>query len=313
MSAAGSLFKNLPGFILLALLYWIGHVPAAYAADDLRLLLVLSDGQKLYQTFARSFQQALPANIQVAVVERAEDFSAETHKADLILSVGVKAAESVAGRTRVPLLAAMIPRSRYPELAAKQQPTQISAVYVDQPWSRQAELIRAALPARNKVGVLHSPATRLDLNELRKQLEMRGATLIAKQVSSGTSLFEDLEEVLTHSEVLLALPDSEIYNSNNIRNILLTSYRHGIPLVGISQAYVNAGALCALFSTPEQLAAQAGIMANAYIRNRSLPEAQYAATYSIAVNQEVARTLGEAIRPTELLLKEIDKSKRTAQ
>ncbi|MFA7282886.1 MAG: ABC transporter substrate binding protein, partial [Sterolibacterium sp.] len=241
------------------------------------------------------------------------DFSAEAQKADLILSVGVKAAEAVAGKTRTPLLAAMIPHNRYPDLAAKQQLAQISAIYVDQPWSRQAELIRAALPERSKVGVLYSQATRLDLNDLRKQLEIRGATLVARQIGSSARLFEDLEDILARSEVLLAVPDSEIYNSNNIRNILLTSYRHGIPLVGISQAYVNAGALCALFSTPEQLAVQARTMVIAYAQNRSLPEAQYPAMYSIAVNQEVARTLGDAIKPAELLRKEIDKSKRTAQ
>ena len=41
-----------------------------------------------------------------------------------------------------------------------------------------------------------------------------------------------------------------------MRNILLTSYRRGVPLVGLSQAYVNAGALAAIFSTTEQLAEQ---------------------------------------------------------
>jgi len=313
MSATGSIFKSLPGFILLALLCWFGYGPAACAADDLRVLMVLSDGQKLYQNFANSFQQNLPANIQIAVVERAEDFSSETHKADLILSVGVKAAEAVAGKGRTPLLAAMIPRNKYQDLAAKHLPAQISAVYVDQPWSRQADLIRAALPERSKVGVLHSPATRLNLGDLRKQLEMRGASLVTRQVTSSASLFEDLEDILARSEVLLVVPDSEIYNSNNIRNILLTSYRHGIPLVGISQAYVNAGALCALFSTPEQLAAQARTMTIVYGNGRNLPDAQHAATFSIAVNPEVARTLGEAIKPVESLLKEIDKSRRTAQ
>ncbi|MFA7282747.1 MAG: hypothetical protein WC100_21885, partial [Sterolibacterium sp.] len=79
----------------------------------MRVLMVLSDGQKLYQNFTNSFQQNLPTSIQVAVVERAEDFSAEAQKADLILSVGVKAAEAVAGKTRTPLLAAMIPHNRY--------------------------------------------------------------------------------------------------------------------------------------------------------------------------------------------------------
>ena len=60
---------------------------------------------------------------------------------------------------------------------------------------------------------------------------------------SADELYPKLESILASSDVLMAVPDSMIYSSSNIRNILLTSYRRGVPLVGVSQAYVNAGAL----------------------------------------------------------------------
>jgi ABC-type uncharacterized transport system substrate-binding protein len=152
----------------------------------------------------------------------------------------------------------------------------------------------------------------LDLNELRKQLEMRGATLIAKQTSFPANLFDDLEDILSRSEVLLAVPDSEIYNSNSIRNILLTSYGRSIPLVGFSQAYVNAGALCAIFSTAEQLAEQASDIAISFERLRRLPDPQFPEQFSIAVNREVARTLGSTIKPDELLRLQVSKAETRA-
>jgi ABC-type uncharacterized transport system substrate-binding protein len=108
--------------------------------------------------------------------------------------------------------------------------------------------------------------------------------------------------MLNSSDVLLAVPDSEIYSSSNVRNILLTSYRHKVPLIGISQAYVNAGALGAIFSTPEQLAEQAGNIISSFFRERKLPGPQYPASFGIALNLQVARSLGieldspEAIR-----------------
>ncbi|MCX7171030.1 MAG: hypothetical protein NTY41_12290 [Proteobacteria bacterium] len=300
--------------LLFGLVCLISPAQGICAADNLRVLVVLSDSQALYQNFANTFKQNLPTNIQVSVAERVESFPSGGLTADLIVTVGVKAAESVAGRTAIPILAAMFPSHRYTELLAKRPPAaQTSAIYLDHSWARQVELMRATLPGRRRIGVLYSSATRLDLNELRKQLEIHGATLIARQNASPASLFDDLEDILSRSDVLLAVPDSDIYNSNNIRNILLTSYRHNIPLVGISQAYVNAGALCALFSTPEQLAAQASTIAAAFALKRSLPEAQFPALFSIAVNQEVARTLGGTIKPAELLRLEIDKSQRTAQ
>lgn len=314
MNRAGNFIRRVPRLLLLGLLCWVGFFPGVSVAGGLRVLLLLGDNQPLYQNFANAFRQNLPENVQVEVAEQAENYSADGRKVDLIVAAGIKAAERVAGKTATPLLAAMIPRHKYSDLLAKRPPAaQTSAIYLDQSSARQAELISAALPEHNRIGLLHSSASRLDLNELRKQLEMRGATLIARQTTSSASLFDDLEDILSRSDVLLAVPDSEIYNGNNIRNILLTSYRHGVPLVGFSQAYVNAGALCALFSTPEQQAEQARAVAISFALKRNLPEAQFPALFSIAVNQEVARTLGSAIKSAELLRLQVEKAQRAAQ
>lgn len=278
------------------------------------MLVVLSDSKTPYQNFVNTFKQNLPANIRVGIAERAEDYSSSRQPVDLIVTAGVAAAEWVAGRTATPMLATMIPSYKYAELLAKRPSSaKTTAIYLDQSWARQVDLLRAAFPERSKIGVLYSPTTRLDINELRKRLATHEAALIAKQTTSPGSLFDDLEDILSRSEVLLAVPDSDIYNSNNIRNILLTSYRHDIPLVGFSQAYVNAGALYALFSTPEQLAVQASNITISFSQMRSLPDAQFPVLYSIAVNQEVARTLGSAIKSADLLRQQIDKLQRKAQ
>lgn len=282
---------------ILLLLCW--QVTAA--AADLRVLVVQSDSSALYQTFAKTYAGSLPAGYKVSVLERAEDFGGE--QADLIVTVGVKAAEWVAGKSAQPQLAAMIPSNS--ELAAKHS-RRLTAIYLDQPWSRQVNLLRAALPERTRIGVLHSPGR--DMSALRGELVSRGGTLTERSLRADDSLFADLEEVLSGSEVLLAIPDGAVYSSNTIRNILLTSYRRAIPLVGFSQAYVRAGALYALFSTPEQLAAQAADITQSFAQSKKLPEAQFPTLYTIAVNQEVARTLGITIRSAEALRLQIEKS-----
>ena len=310
----GKIGRGLPRLALLGLLWLCCQATAIHAADNLRVLLILSDNSKLYQGFANTFKQNLPANIQVGVAERAEDFSGGGQFADLLVTVGTKAAEWMAGRSTTPMLAAMVPKHKYADLLAKRPAAaQTSGIYLDHAWARQVDLLRAALPERSRIGVLYSPATRLDIGELRKQLALQGATLIARQTTSPGSLFDDLEDVLSRSEVLLAVPDSAIYNNDNIRNILLSSYRHGIPLVGFTPAYVNAGALCALYSTPEHLAAQASSTAISFAQARKLPDPQFPILYGIAVNQEVARSLGVAIKSAELLRLEVDKSQRMAQ
>lgn len=279
----------------------------SWAAESLRVAVVLSDSNALYQTFAKAFQQNLPTSIQAHVLDRPEDFSGNAQTADLVVTVGVKAAELVSAKTQLPVLAAMIPHSKYAELAGR-PPRQLSAIFIDQPWTRQISLLQAALPGRNKIAVLHSSGTRTDLPELRKKLAERGYKPVFKALHSNEMLYADLEEVLENSEVLFAIPDNAIYNSGNIRNILLSTYRRGIPLVGLSQAYVNAGALYALFSTPEQLAAQSSRAMLAFAKVGRLAEPQYPELYTIAVNQDVARTLGLNIGSAELLHMQVEQA-----
>lgn len=290
-------------------LLWGSFAPSGYAGENLRVQVILSDSNAPYQSFAQTFKQNLPAAIEVDVLQHAEDFNEKAPVADLLVTVGVKAADRVASRTPTPLLAAMVPSNTYPDLMKKRPRASLtSGLYLDQPWGRQLTFLRAALPERKKVGVLHSSGTSLNLPALRSEMGQRGLSLIARELQNNTPLFDELESILNDSEVLLAIPDNAIYNSVNIRNILLSSYRHGLPLIGLSQSYVRAGALCAIFSTPEQLAAQASAISLTFAKTHQLPDPQYPALYAIEVNQAVARTLGINIQSAELLQLEVEQT-----
>lgn len=278
------------------------------------MLLVLSGNAAPYQAFALSFTQNLPSTTQVLVQEQAEVFVDNPQRFDLIVSVGVKASQFVALRTNTPLLAVMLPKGSYEESLLKQRHSkEISAIYLDQPWDRQIDLVRAVLPNINKVGVLYSAAARLDVADLSTVVGRHKMALYAQVLNMPGGMFSALDTLLDDSEVLLAVPDSNIYSSNNIRNILLTTYRRGVPLIGLSQAYVTAGALCAVFSTPEQIAMQASTMTLAFAQSRKLPDAEYPSLFTIAVNQEVARTLSVPFLSPDVLRLQMDSAKRKAR
>src|ERR1017187_4514516 len=132
---------------LFGLIFLLLLPPFAWGADDLRVLVVLSESLAPYQTFAKAFQQNLSANIKVSVLERPESFSDNDQATDLIITVGIGAADWAMGRATKPVLAVMIPSSKYADLLEKRtRPKQISAIYIDQPWLRQMALLRAALP-----------------------------------------------------------------------------------------------------------------------------------------------------------------------
>jgi len=285
-------------------------------AESLAVSLLLSDSTPPYQQLSAAFNKALAAsNAQVTITE----FQAEGNfkpgsdaKTDLIVAVGMKAAELALAKFDGPVLCVMIPKASYEILLEKRAllyaHQQTSAIFLDQPWGRQLSFIQAALPRHSTVGVLYSPYTPIALPRLP-----RGLSLNAKSIRSAETLFDALENILSNSDVLLVVPDSEIYSANNVRNILLTSYRHKVPLIGISQAYVNAGALGAIFSTPEQLAAQAAEMAVSFARNRQLPAPQPPASFSIALNQQVARSLGITLDTPEAIREKMNQASEKAR
>jgi ABC-type uncharacterized transport system substrate-binding protein len=178
---------------------------------------------------------------------------------------------------------------------------------MDQPLPRQVALIRAALPSLKRVGVLYTPSGDFVSQPLQQELARQGASLVNQAVEPEDSLAIKLEEMLAQSDILLAVPDSRIYNSSTIRNILLGSYRRGIPVIGLSAAYVSAGALCAVYSTPEQQAAQAAGMVSEFLHLGTLPSPRFPQLYQIALNAEVARSMRLTIRSVEALRIEIDR------
>jgi ABC-type uncharacterized transport system substrate-binding protein len=286
-------------------------LPLQCVAAELNVLLILSGSAMPYQKFATAFRQGLPPEVHVNQLEHAQAFPGVEQHTDLIVTVGQKAGKWAAARTEKPVLAAMLPSRKYSGLMAEHRSADnLSAIFVDQPWSRQALLLRTALPDRKRIGLLHSPGDGLDTKELGKLLAHHGATLVEHVTDPATSLFDSLSDVLSQSDVLLAVPDGEIYNGSNIRNILLSSYRQRVPLIGLSQAYVNAGALCAVFSTPENLAAQASAETIEFARTRRLPKAQFPRFYSVAVNREVAVMLGIPLESAKRIKMQIEQAEK---
>jgi ABC-type uncharacterized transport system substrate-binding protein len=77
-----------------------------------------------------------------------------------------------------------------------------------------------------------------------------------------------------------------------VRNLLLTSFRARVPVVGFSSAYARAGAVMSLYSSPDQIARQAADAVNQWMRDRNWPHPQHPRHFTVSVNAHVARSLG---------------------
>jgi len=227
-------------------------------------------------------------------VVAAADFPSRTElPPKLYVALGSAAALALtAAGNEAPRLYALLPRERFEQITAKRRRPAVSAIYLDQPFSRQLELLRLALPKARRVGVLWGPGSRPLAPALAAAASPRGLQLIGATLAPGQPLYPALAQVLDRTDALLAVADPLVYNGATIENILLASFRAGVPLVAFSPAYVRAGALLALYSTPAQIGAQAGRMARATLQGRPLPAPQYPAQFTVTANRHVARALG---------------------
>lgn len=124
---------------------------------------------------------------------------------------------------------------------------------------------------------------------LRGQAQAAGLTLVEARVDSADGLFAAIRQVLDGSDVLLALPDAQVYNGASIRNILLAAMRRQVPVVAFSPAYVRAGALLALYQTPTQAGVQAAAMLQDALRDKGWPANPVeSADFELGLNAHVA-------------------------
>jgi hypothetical protein len=192
----------------------------------------------------------------------------------------------------------------------------ISAYTSSQVWRAVAAGVTPArAAAMTAVYAEPSPADQLRLVELLYRRRVSVAAIIGadtahlKSVLHGAASLEemargdDINRVLNRiapSEVLLAMPDSGVYNAENIRNILLSTYRHKQGVIGFSADMVKSGALATTYSDIEDINAQVAEIATAFIAGGELPPPQFPRYFSTIVNEGVARSLdievGDAAR-----------------
>ena len=215
----------------------------------------------------------------------------------LLVAVGTGAANLLAAKdSRIPLIATLLPASSFEQivLATGRKPSAtFSAVFLSQPFSRQLDLIRLALPEARRVGVLWGPDSLSQAPALQAAIQARGLQLVAAVLGPGEPAYPALQKVLQDADLLLAVANPQIYNSASIQNILLSSYRSKVPFIGFSPSYVQAGAVFAVYSTPAMIGRQTAMMARSILQGRGLPALpQYPQEFSVSVNDQVARSLG---------------------
>lgn len=227
-------------------------------------------------------------------------------KPKLIVTLGTEALRQVlAQESRIPVLAALIPRTSFERVArASVSKAPIAALYLDQSMARQLDLVHLAFPTAQRVGVLFGGESIAQRMAISAAAAARSLVLVNGVVSPAHTVANALSDALDGSDILLAVPDPQVFNPNTVANVLMSTYRARVPVVAFSPAYVRSGAALSLHTLPSQVGAQAAVLVRQFLQSGVLPASQYPLDFSISVNERVARSMGldlDARDLTELL------------
>ncbi|TCK18960.1 ABC-type uncharacterized transport system substrate-binding protein [Thiogranum longum] len=235
---------------------------------------------------------------------------------DLIVSLGKKAAEAVLKlKPETPVLYTLIPEVTYNSLKQSGNlacpDRQCSAVYIDQPLNRLLHIVAVAFDGQRELGVLLGPLSVKQSDMLDQLAKKTRFTLHTELARNQQEILPALNSILKQSGLLLSIPDPVVYNRKTAKSILLTTYRHRVPVIAYSRAYAEAGATLSVFSTPKQIAVQTVSVIQDFFDSdtNALQPPQHPKRYSIKVNRHVAESLGldfDANPTFQSLLKEAD-------
>ncbi len=174
--------------------------------------------------------------------------------------------------------------------APKAQRARTTALYAEPAPADQLRLIAMLYKRPVKIAALLGKNADVLANALRAQARSDGADLKIDLTAP-----EDLNLALNrlgNAQVLLAMPDRHVYHTESIRNILLTTYRRNVGVIGFSSDMVNAGALASTYSDIEDINTQLADMVAEVAGIGTLPAPQYPRYFKVTVNEGIARSLG---------------------
>jgi putative tryptophan/tyrosine transport system substrate-binding protein len=290
-----------------ALCFCIAQLALGNVAVAESIAIVISEDTPSYIEIADGVrrlvnQQATPA-LKFFTIP-ADTFASgepDIFKADfysLVITVGARAAGILAElRVKPPVLNTLIPRALYEQLVAREPLGHTSAIYLDQPLSRQLELVRLVLPGKTRLGVVYGAQSSYYRPELERQAKVKEFSLTAENIERPGDLGPALQRVFSHADFLFLLSDAQLINRTTIPKILLSSYHSRRPVIAFSAALVKSGALAAVYTPPEHLARHiAELVLTRHVDGKfSLPPPHYPTYWSVSVNRQVAHSLGLTI------------------
>lgn len=280
----------------------VSFANAAWAAGARVIVVAEMEKAPQSETVAALNTELQRDGVGVEVLAPASANHAALAGASLIVTIGGQAAHTtVALETEAPVLHVLLSRITLDALGHRPGGAPWSAIVLDQPAERQIALIRLALPKHERIATIAGPETRALASALAAAATRSGLDARSAEAADIPALYPALRTVLEQPAVLVITPDGQVFNSQTVHHVLLTAFRLHAPVLGFSAAYVRAGAVLGLYTTPAQAGTEAAAVVRQVLTGQALPPPIHHALFEVGVNPTVARALGLALPPAEAL------------
>lgn len=179
----------------------------------------------------------------------------------------------------------------------------LTGASLDIPAQVQFEALRSIVPTARKLGVVYNPQeTEVVVSQAKKAAKEIGLDLIGAPVASGEKVPEALRSLEKSVDALWSVADGTAFSAGSMENFFLHTLRNKIPFMGLSPAFVKAGALMALSVDYQKVGAQCGGLASKVLAGEfpwtlpiTIPQ-----KVTLHVNLKTAETIGLKIPANRL-------------
>jgi len=286
--------------ILLLVMVFCLQCEENFAADKIITMVY-----KRHTQVVRQYYNLLNAEQSKYTINLKSLNAVEKNRASLFIAIGFDSFSGLLKKQfNVPIVAVFISRQSYRKaIKGVDNLTKVSAIFSDPNPYDQIKLAKLLYKKSIDIAVLLSNETDFLRPEIARSANEMQTKVLFVNVDDAKNIYKTLSKVVTY-DVLLAVPDAQIYNSESMRTILLTTYRHDQSLIGFSKGMVKAGALATTTVDVSDVAGETNRWLHRYQKNHRLPEPDYSRKFNVYVNKYVAESLS-IYGDTEKIIKEL--------
>ncbi len=279
-------------------------IPAQVTAKENVVWIATGGDGGAYAETSAALSRQLPG-VEILAFPWQELSSRQGQQPAVIVALGAEALQHALDFAqdfpRTPLVGLLISRHSLESLSRKSV-KRVTGIYLDQPFTRQMQWLREAMPDLERIGFLLGPNSKSYAAEIRQAAKQSRFEAIVRVAENSDDAALRLRDLLPEVQLFVVVPDSAIFNGQMLQYALIATYRRGIPAYGYSAPMVKSGAIAALVASPGQVGRQGAGLVRRILETGAMPTVQAPDDYEIRINESVARSLGivieEAARAT---------------